>query len=122
MTTTRATLAEVLKGNLGFGKSESQGIVDACFEAIILALESGEVVKLSGFGNFTVRQKRSRPGRNPKTREEVIISPRRVVIFKPSNHLRRHPALASGGLRAPTVNRGDIGPVTCTPASGESLD
>jgi integration host factor subunit alpha len=62
--------------------------VDAFFEAIKTALEGGENVKLSGFGNFQLREKNQRPGRNPKTGEEIPISARRVVTFRPGQKLR----------------------------------
>jgi integration host factor subunit alpha len=62
--------------------------VDAFFEAIKTALEGGENVKLSGFGNFQLREKNQRPGRNPKTGEEIPITARRVVTFRPGQKLR----------------------------------
>jgi integration host factor subunit alpha len=69
-------------------KREAKEFVDAYFETIRQALESGENVKLSGFGNFQLREKNQRPGRNPKTGEEIPISARRVVTFRPGQKLR----------------------------------
>lgn len=69
---------------------EAKALVEAFFDTIRLTLVQGEEVKLSGFGNFTLRDKRARPGRNPKTREPVEIRSRRVVTFHPSLKLRAH--------------------------------
>ncbi|MBF0308174.1 MAG: integration host factor subunit alpha [Magnetococcales bacterium] len=88
MTTTMADLVEAVHRNLKLSKQESASVVADCFELIREQLEQGDAVKLSGFGNFTVRQKVSRVGRNPKTGEEFEISARRVVTFKPSQILR----------------------------------
>lgn len=88
MALTKADLANRLFDEVGLNKREAKEFVDAWFEAISLALESGEQVKLSGFGNFQLRDKRQRPGRNPKTGEEIPISARRVVTFKPGQKLR----------------------------------
>ena len=73
---------------LGLNKREAKELVDLFFEEIRTSLESGEPVKISGFGNFELRDKRQRPGRNPKTGEEVPISARRVVTFSPGQKLR----------------------------------
>jgi integration host factor subunit alpha len=88
MALTKADLAEMLNTEVGLNKREAKEFVDAWFETIRDALESGENVKLSGFGNFQLRDKRQRPGRNPKTGEEIPISARRVVTFKPGQKLR----------------------------------
>lgn len=88
MTITKANLAELLYEKVGLNKSEAKEMVDAFFEEIGAALERGEEVKLSGFGSFHLRDKPQRPGRNPKTREEVLISARRVATFHPSATLR----------------------------------
>lgn len=88
MTLTKADLAKDLYEQVGFSKQESKEFVDLFFEEIRAALESGEPVKLSGFGNFTLRDKNERPGRNPKTGEEIPISARRVVSFKPGQKMR----------------------------------
>ena len=73
---------------IGLNKREAKELVDTFFEEIRLALENNEPVKLSGFGNFELRDKNQRPGRNPKTGEEVPISARRVVTFRPGQKLR----------------------------------
>ena len=88
MTLTKAELADLLFDKVGLSKRESKDMVESFFEEIRVALEEGDSVKLSGFGNFQLRDKPQRPGRNPKTGEEVPILPRRVLVFKPSNVLK----------------------------------
>lgn len=88
MSLTKADLASALFDEVGLNKREAKEFVDAWFETIRQALESGDHVKLSGFGNFQLRDKGERPGRNPKTGEEIPISARRVVTFKPGQKLR----------------------------------
>ena len=88
MALTKAELAEALFDELGLNKREAKEFVDLFFEEIRGRLESGEPVKLSGFGNFELRDKNQRPGRNPKTGEEIPISSRRVVTFRPGQKLR----------------------------------
>ena len=85
---TKADLAEMLFEELGLNKREAKEIVEMFYSEISLALENNDSVKLSGFGNFDLRDKRSRPGRNPKTGEEIPISARRVVTFKPGQKLK----------------------------------
>ena len=85
---TKADLAEMLYEELGLNKREAKEIVEAFFEEIRCALETNQQVKLSGFGNFDLRDKSTRPGRNPKTGEEIPISARRVVTFKPGQKLK----------------------------------
>ena len=85
---TKADLAEMLFEELGLNKREAKELVEGFFEEIRTALESNEQVKLSGFGNFDLRDKKTRPGRNPKTGEEIPISARRVVTFKPGQKLK----------------------------------
>ncbi len=82
MSLTKAGLCEAMHNELGLNKRESKEFVELFFEEIRSALESGENVKLSGFGNFDLREKSPRPGRNPKTGEEIPITARRVVTFK----------------------------------------
>jgi len=89
MTITKAEIAERLQKKLGFTKSVSKEIVDQVFEEIRLSLEAGIPVRLSSFGNFELRDKKARPGRNPKTGESKLINARRVVIFKKSQKLKR---------------------------------
>lgn len=88
MALTKAELADHLFQNLGLSKREAREVIDAFFEEIIESLERGENVKLSGFGNFKLRNKKARPGRNPKTGNEVEISARRVVTFRAGQKLR----------------------------------
>lgn len=88
MTLTKAELAELLFDKVGLNKREAKEAVESFFEEIRLALESGDMVKLSGFGNFQLRDKPQRPGRNPKTGEEIPICARRVVTFHASQKLK----------------------------------
>ncbi len=88
MALTKAALAEKLFEELGLNKREAKEIIESFFEEIRKALESEEQVKLSGFGNFDLRVKKERPGRNPKTGEEIPISARRVVTFRPGQKLK----------------------------------
>ena len=85
---TKAELADVLFERLGLNKREAKDMVDFFFEEVREALERGEDVKLSGFGIFNLREKSQRPGRNPKTGEEIPITARRVVTFHPSQKLK----------------------------------
>ena len=85
---TKAELAEMLFDSLGLNKREAKDFVDAFFDEVRTTLESGTSVKLSGFGNFQLRDKPQRPGRNPKTGEEIPIAARRVVTFHPSQKLK----------------------------------
>ena len=88
MTATKATLAITLFAQLGLNKREANDMVDHFFEQIAAALEAGDFVKLSGFGNFMLREKPPRPGRNPKTGQPIPILARRVVTFHASSKLR----------------------------------
>ena len=88
MTLTKADMVEHLYDEIGLNKREAKDLVEMFFEEIKLSLEQGENVKLSGFGNFILRDKKPRPGRNPKTGEEVEVSARRVVTFRPGQKLK----------------------------------
>jgi len=88
MALTKAAMAEMLFDELGLNKREAKEFVEQFFERIKIALEDGHDVKLSGFGNFQLRDKSQRPGRNPKTGEEIPISARRVVTFRPGQKLK----------------------------------
>ena len=88
MALTKAELVQNLTDKLGINKRESQTIVEMFFQEIIQSLVDTGEVKLSGFGNFTTRDKKSRPGRNPKTGEPVEISARRVVTFHAGQKLK----------------------------------
>ncbi|WP_018149728.1 integration host factor subunit alpha [Leeia oryzae] len=87
-TLTKAELADVLFEQVGLNKREAKEMVEAFFEEIRISLEAGDTVKLSGFGNFQLRNKPQRPGRNPKTGEEIPITARRVVTFHASQKLK----------------------------------
>jgi len=85
---TKAEMAERLNEELGLNKREAKEMVESFFDEIRASLAANEQVKLSGFGNFDLRDKRQRPGRNPKTGEEVPICARRVVTFRPGQKLK----------------------------------
>ncbi len=87
-TLTKAELAELLFEQVGLNKREAKDMVETFFDEIRDALVSGQAVKLSGFGNFQLRDKPQRPGRNPKTGEEIPITARRVVTFHASQKLK----------------------------------
>ena len=87
-TITRAQLGEAVYQEVGLSRNESGDLVEAVLSEISDALVSGENVKISSFGSFSVRQKGGRIGRNPKTGEEVPIAPRRVLVFRPSHVLK----------------------------------
>lgn len=86
---TKADMAERLFQELGLNKREAKELVEIFFEEIRLSLETNRQVKLSGFGNFDLRDKGERPGRNPKTGEEIPITARRVVTFRPGQKLKQ---------------------------------
>lgn len=88
MALTKADLAEALYNELGLNKREAKEFVELFFEKVRGTLSNGEPVKLSGFGNFGLRNKNPRPGRNPKTGQEIPISARRVVTFRASHKLK----------------------------------
>ena len=89
MALTKADMAERLFEELGLNKREAKELVELFFEEVREALEDTNNVKLSGFGNFTLRDKTQRPGRNPKTGEEIPICARRVVTFRPGQKLNQ---------------------------------
>src|SRR5687768_13870859 len=99
VTLTKAELAELLFENVGLNKREAKDMVEAFFEEIRQSLEAGDTVKLSGFGNFQLRDKPQRPGRNPKTGEEIPITARRVVTFHASQKLKGMVEENHGGNR-----------------------
>ncbi|BBL75653.1 integration host factor subunit alpha [Methylomagnum ishizawai] len=88
MALTKADMVEHLSTELGMNKKDAKDLVDQFFEEVKAALAQGRSVKLSGFGNFDLRDKNQRPGRNPKTGEEIPITARRVVTFKPGQKLK----------------------------------
>ena len=82
-------MVENLFDKLGLNKREAKELVEMFFEEIRIALETGDHVKLSGFGNFMLRDKKQRPGRNPKTGKPIPVSARRVVTFRPGQKLKQ---------------------------------
>lgn len=105
MTLTKVDIVEKTAESCGFSKLEAADLVEAVFEVIKGALEHGENVKISGFGNFVLRDKRSRVGRNPQTGNAMEISARRVMSFKVSQVLKE--AINSGTLSAALGPRND---------------
>lgn len=99
MALTKADMAERLYDELGLNKREAKELVEMFFEEVRDALESGSQVKLSGFGNFDLRHKNQRPGRNPKTGEEIPISARRVVTFRPGQKLKSRVEAYAGSVQ-----------------------
>jgi integration host factor subunit alpha len=87
-TLTRADLTDTIYKEIGLSNAESSDLVDDVLESVITALEAGDDVKISSFGSFRLRKKKARVGRNPKTKEEAVISPRTVVTFHASNLLK----------------------------------
>jgi len=100
-TVTKADLVDQIYDRIGCSKKEATDMVESVFEIIKLRLERGEKVKVSGFGNFVVSEKRPRKGRNPQTGGEIVISGRRVMTFKPSQVLKKF--MNAGG--APSNSR-----------------
>ncbi len=100
MALTKAYIAEQLHEELGLNKREAKEFVEAFFEEVRAALESGVQVKLSGFGNFDLRSKNERPGRNPKTGEEIPITARRVVTFRPGQKLKARVEAYAGSVQS----------------------
>lgn len=88
MSLTKAEISAMLSDSLGMNKRDAKALVDDVFEEIRVALEKGISVKVSGFGKFDIRDKSARPGRNPKTGQDIPISARRVVTFKPGQKLK----------------------------------
>ncbi|UCD84467.1 MAG: integration host factor subunit alpha [Deltaproteobacteria bacterium] len=86
---TKADIVEDVYRSVGFTKKETTEIVELVFETMRRTLEQGTTVKISGFGNFVIRKKRSRIGRNPQTGEEIRITSRKVLTFKPSQILKK---------------------------------
>ncbi len=104
---TKADLAEKLFEELHINKKDAKDIVELFFEEVRHALEMNEDVKLSGFGNFDLRNKSQRPGRNPKTGEDIPISARRVVTFHPGQKLRQRVEDFSGPLQSESDSEDD---------------
>ena len=93
---TKADMADHLFNEVGINKREAKEMVELFFEEMAQALEENVPIKLSGFGNFELRDKRQRPGRNPKTGEEIPITARRVVTFRPGQKLKQRVEMYAG--------------------------
>ena len=85
---TKADLVDLIFGKVGLSKIESQNIIELIFDTVRQTIVEGESVKVSGFGTFNVKKKNARRGRNPKTGQELQITPRRVITFRASNHFK----------------------------------
>ncbi|HUF44938.1 MAG TPA: integration host factor subunit alpha [Aestuariivirgaceae bacterium] len=100
-TLTRADLSEAVHREVGLSRTESADLVKAIIDAVAEAVVTGDRVKLSSFGTFMVRQKSGRVGRNPKTGKEVPITPRRVLVFRPSQVMKARINSGKGGEARP---------------------
>lgn len=100
MALTKADMAEKLYEEVGLNKREAKEFVDAFFDTLREGLEQGRQIKLSGFGNFDLRRKNPRPGRNPKTGEEIPITARTVVSFRPGQKLKERVETYAGDAHA----------------------
>jgi integration host factor subunit alpha len=100
ITLTKADMVEHLFEEVGLNKREAKDLVEMFFEEIRDALQTGKNVKLSGFGNFMLRDKTQRPGRNPKTGEEIPVTARRVVTFRPGQKLKQRVEEYAGSVDA----------------------
>ena len=118
-TVTRADLCEAVYQKVGLSRSESAELVESVLREIADCLVTGETVKLSSFGTFSVRSKTERIGRNPKTGEEVPILPRRVLVFKPSNVLKRKSTAGMLHRLKPTTERQLAG--SCPPTNSVEI-
>jgi len=98
MALTKAVMAERLCDELGLNKREAKEFIETFYEELRMSLQQGESIKLSGFGNFEIRDKRERPGRNPKTGEEIPILARRVVTFKSGQKLKSRVEAYAGSV------------------------
>ena len=105
MAMTKADIVEALYEKVGFSKKEAADLVELVFDTIKGSLSQGSKIKISGFGNFVVREKRSRVGRNPQTGQSIEISARRVLTFRPSQVLR---AEVNASMEGKTVDPGTL--------------
>ncbi|HEX5454465.1 MAG TPA: integration host factor subunit alpha [Stellaceae bacterium] len=116
-TVTRAQLAEAVYQEVGLSRNESAELVESVIAGIAAALERGDMVKISSFGSFAVRQKGERVGRNPKTGEEVPISPRRVLVFRASHALKHQ---INNGLADAVPEAGAAATSAVAPRAGKA--
>src|SRR5215831_3787094 len=119
-TITRARLSEAVYQEVGLSRNESAELVESVIAEISDALERGEMVKISSFGSFAVRQKGQRIGRNPKTGQEVPISPRRVLVFRASHALKDQINSGHKQTGQPTRSDGETGSRTTTRAAANT--
>ncbi len=105
MAMTKADIVEALYEKVGFSKKEASDLVELVFDTLKTTLAESEKIKISGFGNFVVREKRSRIGRNPQTGQSIEISARKVLTFRPSQVLR---AEVNAALEGKTIDRSTI--------------
>ena len=106
---TKADIIESVYEKVGFSKKEAAEVVEMVFDTIKETLERGEKIKISGFGNFIIRDKKSRVGRNPQTGEEIEISARRVLTFRPSQVLKNALNAAASADASPAPSQGQAG-------------
>jgi len=119
-TVTRADLCEAVYQTVGLSRTESADLVELVLDEITGSIVRGEAVKLSSFGSFVVRKKGERVGRNPKTGQEVPISPRRVMVFKPSNVLKQKiNETMTNGADVPAEDHDGVGSPAHTNGSAE---
>ena len=111
MAMTKADIVEALYEKVGFSKKEAADLVELVFDTLKATLSKGQKIKISGFGNFVVREKRSRVGRNPQTGESIQISARRVLTFRPSQVLRSdvNTTLAGKPIQAHSLDHDEDG-------------
>ena len=110
---TKAEIIESVYAQVGgFSKKEATDLVDAVFETMKETLGVGYKIKISGFGNFVVRDKRQRRGLNPRTREQIVLAPRRVVRFRPSALLKERVNGSVGGAESVGALAGAAGAAT----------
>ena len=115
---TKADIIESVYEKVGFSKKEAAEVVEMVFDTIKETLERGEKIKISGFGNFIIRDKKSRVGRNPQTGEEIEISARRVLTFRPSQVLKNAlNAAADPAPSPPTPADASSATPSCNPGS-----
>ncbi len=117
-TLTRADLAEAVVRKVGLPRNESQDLVELILSEISQTLASGDQVKLSSFGSFGIREKGQRIGRNPKTGKEVPITPRRVLVFRPSNVMKER--INAGAKKRPSASASAASQPVATPAKGKA--
>lgn len=116
---TKAEIIESVYARVGgFSKKEASDLVEAIFETMKETLAAGQKIKISGFGNFVVRDKKQRPGLNPRTRERIVLAPRRVVRFKPSPVLKA--LINKAPASADTTSSSSVSPIAPAEPTSET--